>query len=1064
MLEEILKNYSKTSFDFRKYVCEEDDLSYLFEEWIDYYRMKYAIVKALQPKSILEIGVRYGYSAITFLEASGNGTYLGIDNDSDTFGGKKGAIDWAKKITEDFDAKFLLANTQSMTSFPGEFYDFIHIDGQQDGDGTFHDMELALEKGRWILVDGYFWSSENLLSATYFLNKYKDFIELALIIPSYAGELLIKVKDSVKCIFTKHIDKNYLSTKDAYDYYYSLSDCKDYDLFRKSRDRKFEDPRIIAICCLADPHKDMEILELDCGGGELSYALSQSGAQVTGIDYSSFAINIAKSTYLNSPVDNLKFIQGNFLDYEFNKKFDRIIAADFIEHIEEDKLEIMIRKIRDILKEDGLFIVHIYPNKLYYQHSYEEKRQIAKSLDIYVPQNPRTYYEDLMHINEQTPQSISLLLEKHFPHVVTWVNNYPDFLGSLIRPFSLEECSNSKTILAIGSFKTIDKNSIIQLLNPIKLDRDGIDIILSSDKKTLTVLSNEKLELDINIKNNGKERIISMPTFPVHISYHWLRANGDYEVFGGLRTQIMPALNPQEQRVFQVKVVSPKEEGEYKLQIDLVQEGCFWFDEVTNNSSLNINVRVERNPDEYRSEGSKMDTFEIKDDEINVEEIMEKIRENIKKRKESGVYDNRITEEIEQVFSDVSCSKEIKSQEVGITDSNFDIRNSNYSISSHRPMLGKFLVKGRNLVHGEVRRYVDPVFQRQSELNYNLAGLLSDSKKEVNSFSNEMKQLKTEIEDLVYENKALKHQVEQLDNETERLKIESERFKVESEQLKPEIISILKKEVESVISDINLDLENKAWLSRILESNIQRKYKNNAIKTSETANSEINYYIFEERFRGSRENILQHQRNFINYFENCTDVLDIGCGRGEFLELAKKKGIKARGIDIEEDMISFCKSRGLDVELKDAIEALEEIDDKSLDGIFISQVVEHLSPDYLLNVLNLCYKKMKYGFYVIIETVNPLSLFSLANFYIDLSHMKPVHPETLRFLLNTVGFRDIETKFLSPVPSEMKLQKLPDLDNLTEKLKLMIGIYNQNIDMINNALYGAQDYAVIGKK
>jgi len=107
---------------------------------------------------------------------------------------------------------------------------------------------------------------------------------------------------------------------------------------------------------------------------------------------------------------------------------------------------------------------------------------------------------------------------------------------------------------------------------------------------------------------------------------------------------------------------------------------------------------------------------------------------------------------------------------------------------------------------------------------------------------------------------------------------------------------------------------------------------------------------------------------------------------------------------------------------------------------------------------------MKYGFYIIIETVNPLSLFSFANFYIDLSHVKPVHPETLRFLLNTADFRDIEIKFISPVPSEMKLQRLPDLDDLTEKSRLMIGICNQNIDIINNALYGAQDYAVIGKK
>jgi len=469
------------------------------------------------------------------------------------------------------------------------------------------------------------------------------------------------------------------------------------------------------------------------------------------------------------------------------------------------------------------------------------------------------------------------------------------------------------------------------------------------------------------------------------------------------------------------------------------------------------------NPDELRSEESKVDTLEIKDEEVNVEEIMEKIRENIKKRRECGVYKNKSPEEIEQVLSEISSSRERIPQESEIINSAYDIRNNSYSISSHRPMMGKFLTKGRMLVHGEVRRYVDPVFQKQSELNSNLAGILSDAKERVSSCYNEMGQLRTEIEELECENITLKSKIELLDSETKKLKIEYEQLKIESEQLKSEIVINVKKEVESVISAIDLDLDNKAWLSRILETSIPKECKQVTNFPGKT-DSEINYYVFEEKFRGSRENILKHQNNFIGYFINCTNVLDIGCGRGEFLELARDRGINARGIDVDEDMINFCKSKGLDAELKDAIEALCEIDDKSLDGIFISQVVEHLSPDYLINLLNLCNKKMKYGFYIIIETVNPLSLFSFANFYIDLSHVKPVHPETLRFLLNTADFRDIEIKFISPVPSEMKLQRLPDLDDLTEKSRLMIGICNQNIDMINNALYGAQDYAVIGKK
>ncbi len=357
-------------------------------------------------------------------------------------------------------------------------------------------------------------------------------------------------------------------------------------------------------------------------------------------------------------------------------------------------------------------------------------------------------------------------------------------------------------------------------------------------------------------------------------------------------------------------------------------------------------------------------------------------------------------------------------------------------------------------------------------------------KERVVSCYNEIEKLRTEIGNLESENTFLKSKVEQLNDdinkfkteseqlkmESKKLKIGSEQLRLESEQLKSELVSNvndieskISKEVQSIISAIDLDLDNKAWLSRILETRIQDECKKGT-NFPGAPESEINYYVFEEQFRGSRENILKHHASFVDYFTNCTNVLDIGCGRGEFLEIMKNKGIRARGIDVDEDMINFCKSKGLDVELKDAIEYLCEIDDKSLDGIFISQVVEHLSPDYLINMLNLCNRKMKYGFHIIIETVNPLSLFSFANFYIDLSHIKPVHPQTLMFLLNTTGFRDIEIKFLSPIPSEVKLQKLPYLADEEEKSKHMIEICNHNIDMINNALYGAQDYAVIGKK
>ena len=260
---------------------------------------------------------------------------------------------------------------------------------------------------------------------------------------------------------------------------------------------------------------------------------------------------------------------------------------------------------------------------------------------------------------------------------------------------------------------------------------------------------------------------------------------------------------------------------------------------------------------------------------------------------------------------------------------------------------------------------------------------------------------------------------------------------------------------------MNQEIENRAWLANILDKKIGNIQD---IETSvPTQESGLNYFLFEERFRGSREDIKQRQTTFVHYFQGCKNVLDIGCGRGEFLELLRENDVEGHGVDVDGDMVDFCTSKGLNVEKTDAISYLEKIEDKTLDGIFIDQVVEHLEPDYLIKMLRLCHRKLNFGYHILIETVNPLSLVSFANFYLDMSHKKPIHPETLKFLMASVNFREIDTRFFSPIPDEMRLRKI-NSDGVEERDRHPMEVYNHNIDMLNNILYGAQDYMVIGKK
>lgn len=465
-----------------------------------------------------------------------------------------------------------------------------------------------------------------------------------------------------------------------------------------------------------------------------------------------------------------------------------------------------------------------------------------------------------------------------------------------------------------------------------------------------------------------------------------------------------------------------------------------------------------------------MDTFEINKDgtgerEINVEEIMGKIRDSIRERKELAGFPVSDTGDLKRGPS-VHIGDSNIQRDLEYVNSNWDTKNNSYFISSHRPVVGKFLIRSREMVNGEIKRYVDPIFWKQTEFNGSTVRLLNYTAGKFNHYNNEIEQLRSEID---FGMKKLRPEfedkIEQLRPEFEdRIEHLKSEFDNKIGELRPEINNTIRSEVNSIVTSMKLEIENMAWLASIIESKAKERHKKQEIETSDTENFDINYFRFEEQFRGSREDIKQRQLNFINYFTGCSNVLDIGCGRGEFLELLKDLGIGGKGIDIDDTMVDYCLSKGLNVEQEEAISYLKKLEDKSLDGIFIDQVVEHLEPDYLINLLQLCFQKLKYGYYIFVETVNPLSLVSFANFYIDMTHKKPIHPETLKFLLTSVGFRDLDTKFLSPVSEEARLQKVPINSGVEEWVKNYLGTYNQNIEKLNNILYGAQDYAVIGKK
>ena len=420
---------------------------------------------------------------------------------------------------------------------------------------------------------------------------------------------------------------------------------------------------------------------------------------------------------------------------------------------------------------------------------------------------------------------------------------------------------------------------------------------------------------------------------------------------------------------------------------------------------------------------------------VDVVKIMEKVRENIRRRNEISGADLRETG---------SDSPHDLDRDRSYINSNWDIHNNSYYISSHRRLMGKPLVKGRQLIHGEMRRYVDPMVFKQSEFNGSCVRILNEVMRTLESLSSRMDEFDGALE------------ISMADLRKEM----NDRIGRVQAGLREEISSGIEDRVRAVVAAMNEEIEKRAWLVGILDERAKANYD----FIGKSAQDDVNYFVFEERFRGSCEDVKRKQQVFVKFFDRCNDVLDIGCGRGEFLELLKEHSIGGRGIDLDEDMVNYCRSRGLDAEKVDAIMYLEGLEDKSLDGIFIDQVAEHLEPEYLIRMLKLCNDKLMYGHHIIVETVNPLSLFSLANFYIDLSHKNPLHPDTMRFLLQSAGFREIQTEFLAPVPDDGRLKKIDPGGIDVREDGGWIDVYNRNIDMLNDVIFGAQDYFVVGKK
>jgi SAM-dependent methyltransferase len=221
------------------------------------------------------------------------------------------------------------------------------------------------------------------------------------------------------------------------------------------------------------------------------------------------------------------------------------------------------------------------------------------------------------------------------------------------------------------------------------------------------------------------------------------------------------------------------------------------------------------------------------------------------------------------------------------------------------------------------------------------------------------------------------------------------------------------------------------------------------------------YVAFENRFRGSREEVRERLRPYVELFAGLEPVADLGCGRGEFLELLREAGLSGLGAESNTQAVAQCRDRGLAVTATDLLSFLRERADGSLGGVFAAQVAEHLPPRVLMALLRESHRVLRAGGLLLLETVNPRSVVGFLEVYNrDLTHERPLHPETLSFLAAAAGFTDVRVELRSPVDPAAQLQPVP-VEGLPPRAASAL---NENTARLNALLYGPQEYALLARR
>jgi 2-polyprenyl-3-methyl-5-hydroxy-6-metoxy-1,4-benzoquinol methylase len=425
--------------------------------------------------------------------------------------------------------------------------------------------------------------------------------------------------------------------------------------------------------------------------------------------------------------------------------------------------------------------------------------------------------------------------------------------------------------------------------------------------------------------------------------------------------------------------------------------------------------------------------------EIDVDQLMEQVRAS----RTTGVSETPSTP------GKASFPASQEPAELAFLQNNYDVYHIDFT--SHRRIMGRVVV----LIKQVLRQFMTPILERQCFFNAASARLASHMHQEIFQLQQQLEAAREQ------QTTALQAVRTELAERMQTLGQEVKRGFAEGDTQKRGLEQQFAR-CEKAISRLKLDhILQERRLTMLLEEARKRlpeplNQEQLEIFASESRHMlDALYASFEDQFRGTREDIKERFRVYLPLLKHATHgsddmaILDVGCGRGEWLELLNEEDFQVQGVDLNRVLVTECRSRGLQAIEAEAISHLSTLPPNSLGAVTGFHIIEHLTFDTLIALLDETVRVLKPGGVAIFETPNPENvLVGSCNFYFDPSHRNPLPSAMIKFIAEARGLCRVEIMNLHPYPES----------NRVEEGGLDVA------QRFNEYFYGPQDYAVVGWK